>query len=59
MAFVGLLDCGLNDRGSRVRFPAGVGFFFHHRVQIGPGAHLASYQMSIGGSYPGDKGMGD
>jgi hypothetical protein len=28
--------CGLDDRGSRVRFPAGVGnFSLHHRVQNG------------------------
>jgi hypothetical protein len=28
------LGCGLDDRGSRVRFPVGAGnFSFHHRVQ--------------------------
>jgi hypothetical protein len=37
------LGYGLEDRGSRVRFPAGAGnFSFHHLcVQNGSGAHLA------------------
>jgi hypothetical protein len=36
----------LDDRGSRVRFPAGAGnFFLHHRVQNGSGTHSASYPM--------------
>jgi hypothetical protein len=47
---------GLDDRGSRVRFPAGAGnFSLHHRVQNGSGAHPASYPMSTSGSFPGDK----
>jgi hypothetical protein len=49
------LGYGLHDRGSRVRFPAGAGMFFHHRVQNGFGAHLASYSMDNKGSFPGDK----
>jgi hypothetical protein len=36
----------LDDRGSRVRFPAEAGnFSLHHRVQNGSGAHPASYPM--------------
>jgi hypothetical protein len=49
----------LNDRGSRVRFPAGAGnFSLHHRVQNGSGAHPASYPMGIGGSFPWGKVAG-
>jgi hypothetical protein len=62
---VSLLDCcksrdssvgialgyGLDDRGSRVRYPAGArNFSLHHRVQNGSGAHPASYPMSTSGS---------
>jgi len=37
----------LNDRGSRVRLPAGAGnFSLHHHVQTGSAAHPASYPMS-------------
>jgi hypothetical protein len=40
------LGYGLDDRGSRVRFPAGAGnFSLHHRVQNGSGAHPASYPL--------------
>jgi hypothetical protein len=40
---------GLDDRGSRVRFPAGAGkFSLHHRVQNGSVAHSASYPMGSG-----------
>jgi hypothetical protein len=40
------LGYGLDDRGSRVRFPAGAGnFSLHHRVQTGSGVHPASYLM--------------
>jgi hypothetical protein len=40
------LGYGLDDGGSRVRFPAGAGnFSFHHRVQNSSGAHPASYTM--------------
>jgi hypothetical protein len=40
------LGYGLDDRGSRVRFPAGAGnFSLHHSVQNGSGAHPASYPM--------------
>jgi hypothetical protein len=50
------LGYGLDDRGSRVRFPAGaVHFSLHHRVQNGSGAHPASYPMSTRGSFPGGK----
>jgi hypothetical protein len=45
---------GLDDRGSRVRFPAGAeNFSLHHRVQNGSEAHPASYPMGIRGSFPG------
>jgi hypothetical protein len=38
------LGYGLDDRCSRIRFPAGAGnFSLHHRVQNGSGAHPASY----------------
>jgi len=46
---------GLDDRGSRFRFPAGAGnFSFHHRH----GAHRASYPMGTRGSFPGGKAAG-
>jgi hypothetical protein len=53
------LGYGLDDRGSRVRFPAGAGnFSLHHRVQNGSGAHPASYPMVTRGSFPGGKAAG-
>jgi hypothetical protein len=53
------LGYGMDDRGSRVRFPAGVGnFSVHHRVQNGSGAHPASYPMGTRGSFPGGKATG-
>jgi hypothetical protein len=49
------LGYGLDDRGSRVRFPAGAGnFTLHHRDQNGSGAHPASYPMGTRGSFPGE-----
>jgi hypothetical protein len=40
------LGYGLDDRGSRVRFPVGAGnISLHHRVQNGSEAHPASYPM--------------
>jgi hypothetical protein len=49
----------LDDRGSRVRFPAGAGnFSLQHRVQNGCGAHPASYPMGTRGSFPGVKAAG-
>jgi hypothetical protein len=49
----------LDDRGSRVRFPAGAGkFSLHHRVQDGSGAHPASYPMDTRGSFRGGKAAG-
>jgi hypothetical protein len=45
------LRYGLDDRGSRVRFPEGAGnFSLHHRVQNGSGAHPASYAVGTRGS---------
>jgi hypothetical protein len=50
---------GLDDRGSRVRFPTGAGnFSLHHSVQTGSGAHAASYPMGTRGSFPRDKAAG-
>jgi hypothetical protein len=53
------LGYGLDDWGSRVRYPAGTGSFsLHHRVQSGSGTHPASYPMDTRGSYPGGKAAG-
>jgi hypothetical protein len=53
------LGYGLNDRGSRIRFPAGAGnLSLHHRVQNGSGAHPASYPVGTRGSFPGSKAAG-
>jgi hypothetical protein len=53
------LGYGLDDRGSRVRFPEEAGnFSLHHRVQNGSGAHPASYPMGTRGSFPGGKAAG-
>jgi hypothetical protein len=53
------LAYGLDERGSRVRFPAGAGnFSLHHRVQNGSEAHPASYPMGTRGSFPGGKAVG-
>jgi hypothetical protein len=53
------LGYGLDDRSSRVRFPAEAGnFSLHHSVQNGSGAHPASYPMGIRGSFPGGKATG-
>jgi hypothetical protein len=39
-----------------VRVPAGAGnFSFHHRVQTGSGAHIASYPVGTRISFPGSK----
>jgi hypothetical protein len=55
------LGYGLDDRGSRVRFPAGAGNSLRHRVHLvqnGSGAHPASSPMGTGVSFPGDKAAG-
>jgi hypothetical protein len=53
------LGYGLDDRGSKVPFPAGAGnFSLHYRVQHGPGAHPVSYPMGTGGSFSGVKRPG-
>jgi hypothetical protein len=50
---------GLDDRGSRVRFPAQAGnFSLCHCVQNGSGAHPASYPMGNCGSFSGGKAAG-
>jgi hypothetical protein len=51
---------GLDDRGYRVRFPAGAGkFSLHHRVQNGSGAEPAHYPMGTRGSFPWGKAAGE
>jgi hypothetical protein len=53
------LGYGLDDLGSRIRFPAGAGnISFHHRVQNGSESHSASYPMGTRGSIPGGKAAG-
>jgi hypothetical protein len=53
------LGYGLDDQGSRIRFPTGAGnFSLHHGVQDGSGAHPASYPMGGRGSFPGGKAAG-
>jgi hypothetical protein len=48
------LGYGLDDRGSRVRFPAG-NFSLHHRLHNGSGAHPASYPRGTGALFLGVK----
>jgi hypothetical protein len=44
-----LIGYGLDERGSRVRFPARAGnFSLHYSVQNGSGTHPASYPMGTG-----------
>jgi hypothetical protein len=53
------LGYGLDNRSSRVRFPArAVNFSLHHRVQIGSGAHSSSYPMGTRGSFLWGKAAG-
>jgi hypothetical protein len=53
------LGYGLDDRGSRVRFPARAGnFSLHHCVQNDSGSHPASYPMGNRGFFPGVKRPG-
>jgi hypothetical protein len=53
------LGYGLDDRGSRARFPARDGnFSLHHCVQNGSGAHPASYPMGTRGYFPAGKAAG-
>jgi hypothetical protein len=50
----------LGDRGSRFRFPAGVGnFSLHHGEQNGSGANIASDPMGTRGSFHGRKAAGE
>jgi hypothetical protein len=50
---------GLDDRMIVVQFPAGAGnFSLRHRVQIGSGAHQASYPVGTRGSFPVGKVTG-
>jgi hypothetical protein len=49
------LGYGVDDRGSRVRFPAGARNFSHHHTQIGSGAHPDPYPMRTSCSFPGSK----
>jgi hypothetical protein len=43
---------GLDDRGVGVRVPVGSEFSLLYIIQIGCGAHPASYPMDTGGSFP-------
>jgi hypothetical protein len=53
------LGYGLDDQGSKVRFPAGAGnFSLHHCVQDGSAAHLVSYPMVTRVSFPEGKAAG-
>jgi hypothetical protein len=53
------LGYGLGDRGSTARLSAGAGnFSLQHRIQIGSGAHLASYPMGKRGSFTRGKVAG-
>jgi hypothetical protein len=53
------LGCGLDDRGSGVRFPAGAGnYSLHRRVRSGSGACPASYPIGNRGSDHGGKAAG-
>jgi hypothetical protein len=53
------LGYGLDDRGSRVRFPTGAeNFSLHYRAQNGSGAHPASYPMGTRGAFLGGKVTG-
>jgi hypothetical protein len=53
------LGYGLDDGGSRVRFPAGAwNFSIHLHAQNGSGAHPAPYPMGKRGSFPGVKRPG-
>jgi hypothetical protein len=53
------LGYGLDDRGSRVRFPARTGnFSLHDRVQNCSRVHPASYPMGTRGHFPWGKATG-
>jgi hypothetical protein len=50
------LGYGPDDRGYRVRFPAGAGIFsLRHRVQTGSGVHSTSPCRGTGAPFPGNK----
>jgi hypothetical protein len=52
-------DYELDDRVIGVGILAGAGIFsLLHRVQNGSGAHIASYPVGTGGSFPGGKATG-
>jgi hypothetical protein len=54
-----VLGYGLDDRGSRVRLPAGAGnFSLHYRVQNSSEAHPVSYPMGTRCSFPVGKAAG-
>jgi hypothetical protein len=54
-----ILEKIMDDRGSRVQFPAGAGdFSLHHRFQNSSEAHPVSYPMGTRGSFPGGKAAG-
>jgi hypothetical protein len=49
---------GLDDWGVGVRIPVVQEFSLLHVVQKDSGAHLASYPMDNGGTFPGGKAAG-
>jgi hypothetical protein len=48
----------LDGRGVGVRVPLGVRYSLLHVVQTGSGAHLASYSICTGSSFPRNKAAG-
>jgi hypothetical protein len=52
------LATGLTTKGSEFESWWGKKFPLLHVVQTGPGAHVAFYQIGIGGSFPGGKAAG-
>jgi hypothetical protein len=53
------LGYGLDDQGSRVRFPAeSENLSLHHRIQNDSGAHPLSCPMGIWDPVPGSKAAG-
>jgi hypothetical protein len=57
-SFYTVLGCELDDRGSRVRFPAGAGNVFRRRVQNGSRAHQPPLQWVPGALSFGVKRQG-
>jgi hypothetical protein len=52
------LGYGLDNEGSTVRFPAGIGNFSLRRIKNGSGTHLAFYPMGTRDSFQGGNAAG-